>query len=388
MSLHFELTCGASGDMLLASLVDLGVPVRHLQERLGELPIPGLKIASQRPQGPGGGLAGARALLSWDEGAQQEYRNLEALEGLLAGCSWPPEVVERTRKVLTRLAEVEARVHGVSLHEVHFHEIGAVDTIADIGGFCLALDYLGESSFSYSTLTVGNGSVQTAHGLLPVPVPATAALIEGRVVRQLATDTEILTPTGAALLTTLGRQDSTGFFGRIVAVGVGCGQKSIPGHPNILRVFRLEGAASGRELVILLESDMDHLSGEAMGFAAERLAAAGALDVSWAPIFMKKGRPGYRLTVMCRPGQEEALAEQIVRHTRTLGVRESRLTRYVAARDGAEIELLGERGAEKVCEYRGYVFSKPEYELLARVARRLDRPLQDVLEEYIRSRGR
>jgi uncharacterized protein (DUF111 family) len=249
--LYFELLCGASGDMILASLVDLGVPLSYLRGRLRRLGIPGLRIGQTRRMRADRSCL--QLAITWRETRQREYRNLAAILALLERGEYPPTVVATCRRILGRLAEAESQVHGVAVEQVHFHEIGAVDTVVDVLGFALALDYLGVDRVGFSTLTVGTGTVDTAHGRLSVPVPATRAMLSGFQVRTLDTGTEILTPTGCAILTAsggqvTGRQVSGGQIagkaeGRRLGEGFGCGQKDIPGFSDYLRVLHLSDAA-------------------------------------------------------------------------------------------------------------------------------------------------
>jgi hypothetical protein len=233
--LYFELLCGASGDMILASLVDLGVPLSFLQDRFARLEIPGLQIGRARKSRAGRPCT--QLEISWSKEDQREYRNLASILELLARGGYPDTVVATCRRILNRLAEAESQVHAVPVEEVHFHEIGAVDTVVDVLGFALARDYLKTDRIFFSTLTVGSGTIDTAHGRLSVPAPATARMLSGYEVRQLDTGTEILTPTGCAILTASGQQVSSVPEGRLKGEGFGCGQKNIAGFPDYLRVL-------------------------------------------------------------------------------------------------------------------------------------------------------
>ena len=235
--LYFELLCGASGDMILASLVDLGVPLSYLQERYDRLAIPGMTIGQASRDRAGRSCT--QLSITWSEDRQLEYRNLASILDLLGRGKYPSTVVATCRRILTRLAEAESRVHAVRLEDVHFHELGAVDTVVDILGFALALDYLKTDGVLFSTLTVGSGTIDTAHGRLSVPAPATSVMLSGFEVRKLDTGTEILTPTGCAILTACGRQVSDKPGGTLQGEGFGCGQKDISGFPDYLRVLQL-----------------------------------------------------------------------------------------------------------------------------------------------------
>jgi uncharacterized protein (DUF111 family) len=243
--LYFDLLCGASGDMILAALVDLGVPLSYLTERFAALEIPGLAIGQDRRMRSGRSCV--QLQISWSRDSQREYRNLSSILTLLERGRYSADVVENCRRVLSRLAEAESRVHGIAVEQVHFHEIGAVDTVVDVLGFALAVDYLGAEGISFSTLTVGTGTVETSHGTLPVPAPATRVMLSGFRVRTLDTGTEILTPTGCAILTSCGRQVSAQPQGRLLGEGFGCGQKEISSCPDYVRVMHLSAGGGLRD---------------------------------------------------------------------------------------------------------------------------------------------
>ena len=235
--LYFELLCGASGDMILASLVDLGVPLSYLQGCFGKLEIPGLRIVGSRKSRAGRPCT--QLEITWSEERQREYRNLASILELLGRGEYPVAVVATCRRILKQLAEAESQVHAVPVEQVRFHEIGAVDTVVDVLGFALAIDDLKIDRILFSTLTVGSGTIDTARGRFSVPAPATARMLSGYEVRKLNTGTEILTPTGCAILTACGRQVSVEPEGCLQGEGFGCGQKDIRGFPDYLRVLHV-----------------------------------------------------------------------------------------------------------------------------------------------------
>jgi uncharacterized protein (TIGR00299 family) protein len=385
-TLYFDLLSGASGDMLLAALVDLGVPARYLNSELGRLAIPGLSIRATHIDR--NGIRCCRMNMKWN--TPKTYRHLHDILLLIKKAKFTASVRERSEAVLNRIAEVEALAHGIPKDHVHFHEIGAVDTIVDIVGVCLAIDELDINTVLFSSLTEGHGTIATEHGIMPVPAPATAALIKGFHCTRLPVPTELLTPTGAALLTTLGRQAMVRPPGILINSGIGCGAKVFENHPNFLRVSLIEteaqSAQASGDRVTVLESDMDHLSGELMGSAATLLMDQGALDVSWTPVFMKKGRPGYRLTVIASAHDAPRLADLIMIHTRTLGVRLHVADRVIAGRTGGQGIFMGQRIAEKTCSCKGHSFTKAEHDDLATIAKKKGLPVIEIAERYARKK--
>lgn len=380
--IYFELVSGASGDMLLASLIDLGVPVDYLNEQYARMPLEHVTLKTKRVERNGIQCTHLDPL--WEHA--QSYRHLHQIVDIIKKGSFSPSVFDRSVRVLDRLATAESHVHGISKEEVHFHEIGAVDTIIDIVGVCCALEYLGIEKIEFSTITDGHGTIKTAHGIIPVPVPATAFLIQGFDLKIIDISTELVTPTGAALLTTLGIQVKQ-MSGSVKKIGYSCGTKRFEHHPNILRSFLLEdGSANYNDEVYLIESDMDHISGEVMGHVAGLLFENGALDVSWIPIFMKKGRPAYRISVISKVETYQQLVDLIITNTHTLGVRVQNVQRIVASRSQKSIRFLDQDVSEKLCEYKGYTFSKLEYEAIAALSREKKMSLIEITEEYVRQK--
>jgi pyridinium-3,5-bisthiocarboxylic acid mononucleotide nickel chelatase len=376
--IYFDIVSGASGDMLLASLVDLGVPVAFLNEQYAKMPLEHIHLTAEKVDRNGIQCT----LIDPKFEHSHEYRHLhQILDSIKAG-GFSDSVYSKCEAVLNAIAEAEANIHGVDKHHIHFHEIGAVDTILDITGVVLGLEYLGIDSIEFSTITDGHGTVKTAHGVIPVPVPATAAMIKGFDLKIIDVPTELVTPTGAALLTVLGKQKKC-MSGTVVSIGCSCGTKRFDNHPNILRAFILdEQENSSIEEIVVLETDMDHISGEIMGHTAQVLFANGALDVSWIPLYMKKGRPAYRLSVIAPANGYQTLVDQILLQTRTLGVRIQKMQRAIAARSFRQVDFCGHLLTEKVCEYKGKSFTKLEFDALSNLAKERNVPLIDLMDEY------
>ncbi len=377
--IYFDIVSGASGDMLLASLVDLGVPVAFLNEQYAKMPLEHIHLTAEKVDRNGIQCT----LIDPKFEHSHEYRHLHQILDIIKAGGFSDRVYSKCEAVLNAIAEAEAKVHGVDKHHIHFHEIGAVDTILDITGVVLGLEYLGVDNVEFSTITDGHGTVKTAHGVIPVPVPATAVLIKGFDLKIIDVPTELVTPTGAALLTVLGKQQK-GMAGTVMSIGCSCGTKRFDHHPNILRAFILdEQENSSAEEIVVLETDMDHISGEIMGHTAQVLFDNGALDVSWIPLYMKKGRPAYRLSVIASVNGYQALVDQVLLQTRTLGVRIQKMQRTVTARSFRTVSFCGYELTEKVCEYKGKSFTKLEYDALCMVSKERNAPLIDLMEEYV-----
>ncbi len=330
---YFDCFSGASGDMILGALVDAGLPLEDLRAALSALPLDGYSLESERVTRAG--LTATKVHVYRDE-APQPHRTLADVLDILAA----PELLETDReragRIFRALAEAEGRVHGVSALDVHFHEVGAVDAIVDITGAVIGLRLLGIDEVYVSPMPVGAGTVRAAHGVLPVPAPATLELLTaaGAPLRPGTGEPrmELVTPTGAAILTTLGRFERPAMT--LSRSGTGAGGRDLPDRPNVLRVWL--GETDTREAVrtmLLAETNVDDMPGELFGHALERLFAAGAADVWFTPIQMKKDRPAVMLSVLCRPELEDAVVAALLRETTTLGVRVREVRRHEAARE-------------------------------------------------------
>lgn len=381
-TIYFDLICGASGDMILASLIELGFPVDYFHKQLEKLQIGDIRIGVERVKR--NGITCTYITPEWQQAFK--YRHLSEILDILNHCDYPARVLQRCELVLDRLASAESVVHGIEKEHVHFHEIGAVDTIIDVLGVCLALEYFDVKNVIFSTVTEGFGTITSEHGTMPVPVPATAQMLQGFNIKTLNISTELCTPTGAAILTALGKQTVFGFEGLIVKSGYGCGTKVFEKHPNVLRTFLLDSDSAERckvDTISLLETDMDHISGEIMGNVAQLLLKQGALDVSWMPLFMKKGRPGYRLTVMTEECKCQKLIDLIMIHTRTLGIRVQQTSRVVADRTADTLDFMDQKVTEKKCTYKGQSFSKIEYEDLEKLSHSSGISIVELMEKYV-----
>lgn len=304
------------------------------------------------------------------------------IAAILANLDVPEAVKSNARAVYDRIAAAEAKAHGVPVTEIHFHEVGALDAVADVTGVCLAMHLLAPDRVAASPVHVGSGQVRCAHGVMPVPAPATAQLLTGIPTYGGEIRGELCTPTGAALLAHF-----CGSFGpqpamAVTAVGIGAGVKEFPAA-NCVRAFLGETEDGGREAVSELVCHIDDMTAEALAFAGERLLDAGALDVSTAPITMKKGRTAWALTVLCRPADEERLAKVVLRETSTLGVRVRRCERYILSPSARTVETAYGPMAVKTGRGFGIRREKPEYRDVARVAKEQGLPFQQVWEDVL-----
>jgi len=382
-SLWFDCFSGAAGDMLVGALLDLGGDFATLQEDLARLGVAGFSIARERRWQ--GGLAGTRYLVRFDQDTDRvkpPRRNLTAILELLAKSGLPEPVVANAGRVFRRLGEAEAKVHGCALEEVHFHEVGALDSIADIVGFCALHHRMGAPRLYCSPIAVGEGYVKTEHGLLPVPALATLELLCGVPIEPLALKEELCTPTGAALLSTLcegfGRDFS--FIARKIGYGLGTRERESP--PNAVRVVecdRLEPTGGQGEHVLVLETNLDDATGQELGRLVELLLERGALDAVVLPAVMKKGRPGHVVQVLATDGSAPALEEVLLQESPTLGVRRWRASRRILAREARTIPTsLGDLRVKVSYRPDGSARAAPEFDDLSRIARERALPLAEV----------
>ena len=294
----------------------------------------------------------------------------------------PPEVKEQALNVYRTIAQAESAAHGCPVDQVHFHEVGALDAVADITGVCYAMELLGADKVIASPVNLGSGNVRTAHGILPVPAPATARLLEGVPAYMSEVKGELCTPTGAALLRTFAAEFGPMPPCAIRAAGYGMGSKDF-GRANCVRVFLCDtDAAEGpNDQVCELRANLDDMTGEALGFAMERLLAAGALDVFFTPVQTKKDRPAVLLTVLCKPHDADALAAELLRHTSTFGVRRTDCQRYAMQVSSETVETVHGPIRRKTGTGYGLAKAKWEYEDLAAAEKRENLPLSRVLED-------
>ena len=376
---YFDCFSGASGDMILGALVDAGVPVEVLRERLSGLAVGGYSLVAERVVKQG--FTATQVRVELNESEDVPHRRLKDVLSIIESGGLPPAVRDQAVAIFTRLAEAEARAHGTEVENVHFHEVGAVDAIVDVVGAVLALDELKVSRILCSPIPTGSGTVKCAHGVIPVPAPATVALLDG--VPLLSTDEpgELTTPTGAAILTTLAES-----FGPLPGMtlrrwGCGAGRRDGLHRPNLLRVLLGESSPdSAADEVVVLESNLDDVSSEAVGFCVGKLLDAGALDAYTVPITMKKSRPGVVLTVLAHPTDAGRMEEIIFRETTAFGIRRHAARREKLERRHETVETRFGPIRVKVGSREGVICTtSPEYEDCRRAAETCGAPLKEVI---------
>jgi uncharacterized protein (TIGR00299 family) protein len=370
--LYIDAFSGISGDMTVGALLDAGASFSDLEAALSSLSL-GATFRAEKTKRRG--IAATKFYV--DGGDSKAHRHLHHIDKIIDAAPLNERVKSNSKAVFRRLGQSEAKAHATTIEKVHFHEVGAVDSICDIVGACFCLDNLNVDAIHCSPVNVGSGTVNTEHGVLPVPAPATAELLTGKPVYSRGPAMELTTPTGAALVSTLACA-----FGpmpplRISATGYGAGDRDFPEHANVLRVLLGEGSGAAESTTVtVIETNIDDSTPEVVSHAAERLLAAGALDVTLTPVLMKKGRPGTMLTAIARPEDQERLASVLLRETSTLGLRITSAERRVAQRELIEVETPHGRVRVKISETGGFA---PEYEDCRRVALERNVPLKDVM---------
>jgi uncharacterized protein (TIGR00299 family) protein len=381
--LHFDCFSGISGDMTLAALVDAGVDVEAVRAGLASLGLPiRVDVAKVRK----GGFAATQITIDAPE--EHVHRHLPDVEEILNRGRLTPPQRGLALRIFRRLAEAEAAAHGISIDKVHFHEVGALDSIADIAGAAIALDLLGAERITSRSVPTGCGMVKCAHGLMPIPAPATAALLQGVPLAPCTIKGELTTPTGAAILATVVQEWIEQPAMTIERIGHGAGQRDLLEQPNLLRVFvgeTKEAANTGeRDRVWMLETNLDDVPAEIIGYCFDQLFAAGALDVFSTPIQMKKNRPGVLLSVLAPESALAVLEAILFRETETFGIRRYAVERSKLQREAVTVEtpwgpIRGKRGWRS-----GMEVMTPEYDDCARIARQHGIALREVCTEVRR----
>lgn len=378
---YLDCSSGISGDMTLGALVDAGVPLERLNDAIGSLGLPGCRLVAQEVKKHG--FRATQITVEYEP--EHAHRHLHHIVAMIDAGRLTLRQKDLAKRIFTRLAEAEAKVHGTTVDKVHFHEVGAADSIADIVGTAVGWDLLGADRLAASPVPTGCGRIHIAHGEFSVPAPATAELLCGIPLAESAVKAELTTPTGAAILATLVESFGPMPAMRIQRIGCGAGQKDLEHQANILRLLvgeSVEAAGDGqRDQVWVLETNLDNLSGEVIGYCISRLWDAGALDVTTTAIQMKKNRPGVTLTVLCRAEDVDAMETILFRETTTLGVRRWAADRRILARQPHSVETRFGTVEGKVGWLGdGTARFAPEFESCQGVAAARGVPLRDVYE--------
>lgn len=395
--LQFDSLGGASGDMILAALIDAGASRDRIASALSGLKVERFDIRAEAIALHG--MKGTRVevvLSSENLGEHREddshsprERGLNEITALIENARLPERARNMSVKTFQRLAEAEAKVHGVNPEQVHFHEVGALDSIVDIVGSCLALDMLDVQGVSVGPLPLGSGVTTCSHGTIPIPVPATLELLKGMRVIHTDEPFELVTPTGAALLSTWKSMDSPPAGCRILSTGCGFGHRDLQGRPNMIRAILLDAggeAAPRNDECLVLECNLDDCSPELLGSLADRLMAGGALDVFTTPVFMKKQRPAVLLTVLCASDRKEEMLDLMFRESTTFGVREYPVRRTVLHRRIERVTTAYGIVRMKIGIWKEDVVTRsPEHEDCARLAADAGIPVRAVYEAALRA---
>jgi uncharacterized protein (TIGR00299 family) protein len=381
-TLYFDCFAGASGDMILGALVGAGVDQNFLREQLALLRVDGFSINIETVNRSGLSATYARV----ETAHEHKHRHLSDIKQIIAGSGLSEGVKQRAVQIFSRLAEAEARVHNEPIDHVHFHEVGALDAIVDVVGAAICFDSLKIDRFVCSPLHVGSGTVQMAHGRFPIPPPAVAELLKG--VPFYATDIkgELLTPTGAAIITTVCEQYGPIPQLKTTSMGYGAGTREYEDFPNVLRVLigETDEDAAADERLWMLETNLDDASPQIIGHVMDRVLDSGALDCFFTPVQMKKNRPGVLLSVLCTPDQKEAVMKLLFMETTTLGVRSYEVSRRALQRDVVQVETQYGMIDVKVARLDGQTVNEmPEFEQCRAAAAKAGVPVK-VVEDAAR----
>jgi len=377
---HAFLDCfsGISGDMFLGALIDAGWPEIELTSLPKKLGLENTAIEVQETKRKG--IKGIKVNVSRPR--PHPFRNLQDVEAILEKSDLRPEIIRLSLKVFNLLAQVEAKVHGCLLEEVHFHEIGAADTLVDILGTISGLNYFSVGKIYCSPIPVMRGWIDCEHGRLPLPAPASAELLKNVPTYGVDGEWELVTPTGGALIKVLADHFSTFPEMKVEKIGYGAGSKDIPQWPNLLRVWLGEAQPSEKGCIIVeLRSYIDDMNPEWYEYLIERLFGAGALDVVMYPIHMKKNRPGIEITVLATPGHEHSLSQILFEESTTSGIRLNRCPRYILPRRNGMVPTnWGNVRAKLITRPDGRSTISPEYEACKKLARRFHVPLGKIYQ--------
>jgi len=381
--LCYDCFSGISGDMNLGAMLDLGIEYSYLKNELMKLNLQGWELVAGKAQRHG--ITGTKVTVRQTV-HEHAHRHLSDIEKIIMGSSLPDSVKKLSMNIFMKIATAEAAVHGIGVDEVHFHEVGAIDSIIDIAGAAICFSALEVGAVYVSDLELGSGFVNCDHGRLPVPAPATVEIIKGIPVRTGGVDFEATTPTGAAIIAALGTDFGGRSKVRILKTGYGVGHKDHPAIPNLLRVHLGEttGTDETGHSALIIESNIDDMNPEFYEHISERLFRAGASDVFCSQIIMKKGRPGVVLTVICEHGLEDIVREIIFTESTTVGIRTFEFRKDTLAREFTKLGTPYGEVTIKRSFFKGReVSAKPEFEECRRIAAERNIPVKEVYNNII-----
>lgn len=384
---YFDLIGGASGDMLLGALLDAGLPLETLKQGLDALHLEGYRLNRRKVNK--NGLQATRVDFNITD--TKSERHLADILGIIRQSELPESIQEQAASIFQRLGQVEAGIHGVPVEQVHLHELGGLDSILDICGVLIGLEALKIEEVQCSPFPLGRGFTKGAHGQLPLPAPATVALLQGAPVVGSEIAKEMVTPTGAALLSGLARRFGPVPAMTLQAVGYGAGERDLP-IPNLLRILIGEIAGGGAvqvETLVLLDTNIDDLNPQVYDYVMERLFEAGALDVTLTPMQMKKNRPAVQLSVLCPPQMASEMEAIMFAETSTIGIRKSMVERHALPRSFSNVETPYGTVRLKIVEYApGKTRIAPEYDDLRRLAQESGAPFWEIYRAVLASGGK
>ncbi len=385
--LYFDCYAGIAGDMTVAALIELGLPLEYLRQEMAKVSLPASAYTMAAEPVKRQGIAAT--LFQVRVGQDQPHRHYADIAAIIDRSSLSVPVKEKAQLIFRRLAEAEAKVHGMEIDHVHFHEVGAIDSIVDIVSVAIGLDYLGIDALHVSSLPLGSGYVDTAHGKLPVPAPATAELLKGLPVHGSIGPGERVTPTGAAIVAALGSAFGSPPPMTVTAIGYGAGSRDFDDLPNVLRLIMGETVATEqRDEIFVVETHIDDMNPEILGFLMDRLFESGALDVTFSPLQMKKNRPGTLLTVLASEERRDELVRLILAESTAIGVRFYSAQRMILARSIEERQTsLGIVRVKVVTDSDKRRRVIPEFEECRRLAREKGLPLADIYRTIEREVG-
>jgi uncharacterized protein (TIGR00299 family) protein len=376
---YFDCFSGASGDMILGSLIDAGLSPQRMREELKKVSIPGVRLNVRKVIK--GGISATQVIVAGKKEVRS-HRNLNELLKIVERSHLESEVKKKSIEVFQRIASVEAKIHRKPVEEIHFHELGGLDSIVDIVGSIWGFRQMGIDGVYVSKVNVGTGFVKCEHGILPVPAPAALALMKGKPIYSSGAETELLTPTGAALLTSLGSHFGQMPSMKVEKIGYGAGRDDLP-HPNVLRlIIGTPAVTSGQERVTVIETNIDDMNPQFYEYVMERLLEMEVQEVYLTPILMKKNRPATLLTAICPPEKLPSVIEFLLKETTTLGLRWHEEERSRADREILSLQTKYGRIRFKLARWQGRMINlSPEYEDCKRLALKKRIPLKEVFEE-------